>query len=126
MSSHLGPAIANTFLSYHEKSWLNNCPKGFKSVFYRRYVDDIFIPFRSNGQLKYFQDFLNSCHINKSFSIETVKDNKLFFLDIEITCKQDKFTTTVYRKLTFSGACSNFEGFLVSVHIFWYGIYFSL
>ena len=36
MGSPLGPSLANAFLSYHEKNWLNNCPQGFKPVFYRR------------------------------------------------------------------------------------------
>ena len=66
MGSPLGPSLANTFLSYHEKNWLNNCPQGFKPAFYGRYVDDIFKLFKSNDHLKYFQDFLNpatlTCH----------------------------------------------------------------
>ena len=99
MGSPLGPSLANAFLSYHEKNWLNNCPQGFKPVFYRRYVDDIFILFKSNDHLKYFQEFLNSCHINMSFSMETEKENKLSFLDVEIIRKQGKFTTTIYRNL---------------------------
>ena len=80
MGSPLGPSLANTFLSYHEKSWLNNCPQGFKPVFYGRYVDDIFKLFKLNDHVKYFQDFLNSCHINILFSMETEKENKLSFL----------------------------------------------
>ena len=47
MGSPLGPSLANAFLSYHEKIWLNNCPQGLKSVFYRRYID-IFILFKAN------------------------------------------------------------------------------
>ena len=35
MDSPLGPFLANLFLSNHEKNWLNNCPQGFKPVFYR-------------------------------------------------------------------------------------------
>ena len=35
MESPLGPSLANAFLSYHEKNWLNSCPQGFKPVFYR-------------------------------------------------------------------------------------------
>ena len=66
MGSPLGPSLANAFLSYHEKNWLNNCPQGFKPAFYRRYVDDIFKLFKSNDHLKYFQNFLNpvtlTCH----------------------------------------------------------------
>ena len=76
MGSPLELSLANVFLSYYEKNWLNNCPQGFKLVFYRRYVDDIFILFKLNDHLKYFQDFLNSCHINMSFSMETKKENK--------------------------------------------------
>ena len=118
MGSPLGPSLANVFLSYYEKNWLNNCPQGFKPVFYRRYVDDIFLLFKSNDHLKYFQDFLNSCHINMSFSMETEKENKLSFLDVEVIREQGKFTTTVYRKPTFSGVYSNFESFLPSVYKF--------
>ena len=111
MDSPLGPSLANAFLSHHEKNWLNNCPQGFQPVFYRRYVDDIFILFKSNDHVKYFLGFLNSCHINMSFSMETEKENKLSFLDVEIICKQDKFTSTIYGKPTFSGVYSNFESF---------------
>ena len=118
MGSLLGLSLANAFLSYYEKNWLNNCPQGFESVFYRRYVDNIFILFKSNDHLKYFQDFLNFCHINMSFSMETEKKNKLSFLDVEIIREQDKFTTTIYRKPTFSGVYSSFERFLPSVYKF--------
>ena len=41
--------------------------------------------------------------------MKTEKGNKLSFLDIEIICEQGKFTTTIYRKSTFSGVYSNFR-----------------
>ena len=116
MGSPLGPSLTNAILSYHEKNWLNNCSQGFKPVFYGPYVDDIFVLFKSNDHLKYFQDFRNSCHINMSFSMETEKENKLSFLDVEIIREQGKITTTIYRKPTFSGVYSNFESFLPSVY----------
>ena len=50
-----------------------------------------------------------------SFSMETEKENKLSFLDVEVIREQGKFTTTIYRKPTFSGVYSNFESFLPSV-----------
>ena len=112
MDSPLGSSLANAFLSYHVKNWLNNCPQGFKPDFYRPSVDDIFILLKSNDYLKYFQDFLNSCHVIMSFSMEKQKENKLSFHE------QGKFTIAVYRKPTFSGVYTNFESFLPLVYKF--------
>ena len=111
MASPLGPFLANAFLSYQEKNLLNNCPQGFKPVFYRRYIDDIFILFNFMDHLKYFQSFLSTCHINMSLSMETERENKLFFLDVEVICEKGKFTTTIYQKPSFSGVYSNFKVF---------------
>ena len=84
--------------------------------FLRRYGIDIFIVFKSNDYLKYFQDFLNSYHINMPFSMEREKENKLSSLDVEITHQEGKFTTTIYRKPTFSGVYTNVESLLPSVY----------
>ena len=46
MGSRLGPTLANVFLCYHEKIWLQNCPSEFKPVIYRTYLDDTFLLFR--------------------------------------------------------------------------------
>ena len=43
MGSPLGPTFADIFLSWHEHSWLSNCPTHFKPVYYHRYVDDCFL-----------------------------------------------------------------------------------
>ena len=48
IGSPLGPTLANVFLCYHEKIWLQNCPSEFKPVNYRRYVDDTFLLFTRN------------------------------------------------------------------------------
>ena len=45
MGSPLGPTFANIFLSYYKQVWLKNCPYEFKSVIYKRYVDDTFLLF---------------------------------------------------------------------------------
>ena len=34
MGSPLRPTLANIFLGYHERRWLDNCPLTFKPVFY--------------------------------------------------------------------------------------------
>ena len=50
--------------------------------------------------------------------METKKENKLPFLNVEIIRKQRKFTTTIYGKPTFSGVHSNFESFLPFIYKF--------
>ena len=64
MGSPLGPLFANIFLSFHEKSWLADCPSNFKPLFYRRYVDDCFLIFQSRDHVLPFLSYLNSKHSN--------------------------------------------------------------
>ena len=67
MDSPLGPALANAFLCFYEKKWLEQCPDKFKPVYYRRYVDDIFVLFKSRDHLIKFREYLNKCHPNMNF-----------------------------------------------------------
>ena len=71
MGSPLGPTLANVFLCYHEKIWLENCPSEFKPVIYRRYVDDTFILFRSKHHIQKFRNYLNRQHKYIRFTSET-------------------------------------------------------
>ena len=52
-------------------------PPEFKPVFYRRYVDDIFVSFKSTNHLKKFHNYFNNCHPNMSFSFEKEVNNCL-------------------------------------------------
>ena len=45
MGSRLAPTLANAFLVYQEKNCLEHCPVEYRPLFYRRYVDDIFVLF---------------------------------------------------------------------------------
>ena len=47
-----------------------------------------------------------------SFTVEREKQNRMFFLDIEIIREDKTFTTSVYRKPTFSGVYTHFDSFL--------------
>ena len=58
MGSPLGLTLANAFLCFHEKNWLEQCHDKFKPVYCRRYVDDIFALFKSRGHLIKFRDYL--------------------------------------------------------------------
>ena len=118
MRLSLGPTMANVFLSFFEIKWLEQCPKEFKLVFYRRYVDDIFVLFKSAEHLSKFCDYFNTRHPNMSFSFEQEKNGKLLFLDVEVSREKGKFVTTVYRKPTFSGVYTHFDSFLPTVYKF--------
>jgi len=118
MGSPLGPTLANAFLCFYEKKWLDQCPNEFKPVFYRRYVDDIFLLFKSQEHLIKFRDYFNKCHPNMKFSFEQEKNGKLSFLDVEVSREENKFVTSVYRKPTFSGVYTHFESFLPSTYKF--------
>ena len=56
MGSPLGPTMVNVFLSFYEMKWLEQCRNEFKPVFYRRYVDDIFVLL---NQLNISQNFMH-------------------------------------------------------------------
>ena len=112
MGSPLGPLFANIFMSFHEKTWLHNCPSLFKPLLYRRYVDDCFLLFKSLNHVPLFLDYLNRQHPSISFTSELEKDGKLPFLDVEIFRSNGKFSTSVYRKPTFTGLFTNFHSFI--------------
>ena len=112
MGSPLGPTLANVFLCYHEKIWLQNCLSEFKPVIYRRYVDDTFLLFRSKHHIAKFQNYLNHQHKNIKFTSETENKNSISFLDIKITRDNNKFMISVYCKPTFSGVFTNFGSFI--------------
>ena len=62
--------MANVLLSFYEMKWVEQWPNKFKPVFYRRYVDDIFVLFESVEQLSKFETNINTSHPNMSFSFE--------------------------------------------------------
>ena len=72
--------------------------------------------FHSPDHLKRFQSYLNSCHVNISFTIENEKDNRMSFLDVNIIHEQGKFTTSVYHKAIFSEMFTHFDSFLPSIY----------
>ena len=72
----------------------------------------MFVLFKLSDYLKRFQSYLNFCHVNMSFTIETEKNNKISFLDVNVICELGKFITSGYRKPTFNGVNTHFNSFL--------------
>ena len=88
MGSPLGPTLAIAFLSHYEKVWLERCPHEIKPLFYRRYLDDIFVLLQCHDKLIKFRDYFNGCHPNMSFSHEVERDGKLIFFMLMFSVKK--------------------------------------
>ena len=116
MGSPLGPILANSFMSYYEGKWLDECPSEFKPKYYRRYVDDIFVLFEKLEHIDLFKEYFNSKHKNITFTSEIENDGKLPFLDILIDRNGETMVTSIYRKSTFTGVYTHFQSFLPSVY----------
>ena len=115
MGSPIAPILANVFLGYHEKIWLNEYEEkeggGGGPLFYRRYVDDVFAVFDDEGQATRFLEFLNGKHGNIKFTMEKSENGVLNFLDVKVS-NNDLFLTSVYHKPTFTGLLTNFRSFV--------------
>ena len=109
MGSPLGPTLDNIFLCHQETTRLKNSLKSFKPVYYKRYVDVSFV----------FYDLI----------IIWIKDTKILnfhlklkkstpFLFSMLGFVEKKSTTSVFRKDTFSGVCTNFSSFVALEHKF--------
>ena len=112
MGSPLGPTLDNDFLCHFEKKWISECPAKFLPSVYKSYVDDIFVTFNSYSQLLKFVDYMNHQHPNIKFAFEVEKNNNFSSLDVKICRENNKFTTSVFRKPTFSGVFTNFDSFI--------------
>ena len=95
MGSPLGPVLANLFMGYHEKKWLQEFDKG-KVFMYKRYVDDIFCMFRNENDAENFFEFLNCWHKNIKFTIEKEINKYLSLLDILMKKERNRFSTSVF------------------------------
>ena len=96
MGSPLHTALTNIFICSFENKWLKHCPYDLKPVFYRLYVDVIFVLFSSLDHAENFKKYLSSNYPYINFSSETENNGRLFFLDIKIYRKKRKLVTNVY------------------------------
>ena len=67
-----------------------------------------FILFQSKVAAQQFLEFANNLHSNIDFTIEHESNNTLPFLDVLVSRSNYNFTTSVFRKRTYTGLGSNF------------------
>ena len=75
-------------------------------------MDDIFCIFNSKVEALEFFEYLNLQHNNIKFTYELEEKNKIPFLDVLVHAENDIFSTSVYRKSTFTGLLTNFTSFI--------------
>ena len=78
MGSSLGPALANTFVGFHDSGRFDNT---VKPGVYFRFVDDTFTIFGSKLDCDHFKGKLNLLHPALKFTVEE-QNNPLNFLDV--------------------------------------------
>ena len=85
-------------------------------VVYRRYVDNIFVLFKSKEHLKLFVNYVNLKHKNIKFTFETEDSNNFSFLDVKITRKNKRFVTLIFCEATFNGVFTNYDSFIFDTY----------
>jgi hypothetical protein len=102
MGSPLSPLLAEVYLAAFEQHlFASNDQLIEKVVFWRRYVDDVIVIF--DGSQDSALDLLhvvNGHNPHLQFTIEHSVNNKIPFLDLEITLSNAKITYNIYRKPT--------------------------
>ena len=76
----VSPSLADLFWSCYEEKWLDDNPKEFKPVLYRRYVVDCFLLFKSESKAAPFLQYLNSQHLSIKLTYNWNITINVFFL----------------------------------------------
>ena len=90
MGSALGLVLANLFMGYHEKKWLQEFDKG-NVLIYKRYVDDIFCMFGNEKDAENLFEFLNCQHQIIKFTLEKKVTDFCDFLILLSKIKENVF-----------------------------------
>jgi len=76
-----------------------------------RYVYDSFTLFDSINAENQFLHYLNSCQANIKFTVESEENSTISFLDILIKRNNHAFSTSIFRKKTFTGLYTKWDSF---------------
>ena len=99
---------------YHEENWLNKCPIEFKTSFYTRYLDDIFVLVFLN-HLNLPARFANLCPLNIRTKTSSLNRKMLALFRFQMSkfvVKNDKLVISVNRRPTCSKRFTNYESFI--------------
>ena len=117
MGSPLFPTLANTFLCFYERKWLEKCLLNLNRFF----TDEMLITFLfySNQPIISKKKLATLILVTQLCPFRLRKKTiEMSILDVEISRENGKFVKTVYHKPNFSGVYIHFESFLPSTHKF--------
>ena len=101
MSSPLSPVLANIYMEYFKEMALEST--SLKPSIWLRDIDDTFILWPHQEDVQTLLDHVNSIRPSIQFTMKKEQDNKLLFLDVLVTCTEQGFRLSVYRKPMFTG-----------------------
>ena len=116
MGNPLGPVFADILLSHYEVIWLNDCPPEFKPIFYRRYVDDTFLAFKTKDHIQQFHNYVNVKHHSLKFTYDIENNDSLPFIGVLVTKSDCSYQTRIYHKPTSTDLFTNFVTFAPKSH----------
>ncbi|XP_068742454.1 uncharacterized protein [Montipora capricornis] len=110
MGSPLGPVLANIFImcDFEEKWVMKNTNQ---PTIWFRYVDDTFTLFKNKNDALSFLRYLNGRHDNIKFTIEFEQNDEIPFLILMKRNRDSSFSTSIYRKKTFTGLYTKWDSF---------------
>ena len=85
-------------------------------MFYRRYVDHMFLMFDKKDHVKKFLKYMNNRHCNIKFTVEEQQYNKISFLNISVTRVGNELQMSFFCKKTFSSVYVNFNSHLPNTY----------
>ena len=56
---------------------------------------------------------MNTCHRKMKFTVKKEQNNSFNFLDVKVIKEDNVFTTSVYRKPSFSGVYTHFDSYML-------------
>ncbi|CAF1226111.1 unnamed protein product, partial [Didymodactylos carnosus] len=107
----LAGTIADIFMIHLEESLHDDLYKNGVRL-WRRFVDDTFALVEPNASINSILSVLNGFHPSIEFTFEMEVDNSLSFLDVHVIRSVSQYSTTIYRKSTFTGLIMKWQSYV--------------
>ena len=109
MGSPLASAMADIFMNWLVETASTKSNHQF-TVY--RYVDDLFLTFDDPNHIDHVFSTFNSIYQKIKLTKENEENNKLAFLDVQITKNSDCIETSIFRKTTNLGIYTRWDSYV--------------